>query len=240
MLRSFLAVLATASLIGCGDVSSPPPSGSTQAPVTDDSSTTPTAQSSKAIIPKDVTYRIIDQNTVPGIKRSLDIELNKKVPKSVLTAIAHKLKSSDSASYERTFIGYYLPDMKRNAGYWATTHFNPDLDVRILGLTTDQEAALTKTTEDPSRDVVGNWLDERPFVGHKVSIFTQDSKLYMETTFKDGSQGKYELIEKPSPLGRRFEKVDGSAAGDHWILDSGGNLQLRDNEGIISTARKLQ
>jgi len=48
------------------------------------------------------------------------------------------------------------------------------------------------------------------------------------------------LVARKSPLGQRFDKVADSTAGDHWILDSGGNLQLRDNEGLIATAKKIE
>ena len=63
----------------------------------------------------------------------------------------------------------------------------------------------------------------------------------MTTKYKDGSGGKkkQEIIESESILGRRFDKVGGSTSGDHWIIDASGNLQLRDNDGLISTAHKV-
>lgn len=62
----------------------------------------------------------------------------------------------------------------------------------------------------------------------------------METIYKDGSGGKEELVESSSPAGRRFDPLGGSSAGDHWILDSNGDLQLRDDEGLIATAKKIK
>ena len=61
----------------------------------------------------------------------------------------------------------------------------------------------------------------------------------MEKRYKDGSSREKQLLEKKSPLGQRFDTVKGSSAGDHWILDSNGNLQLRDNEGLIATFKKI-
>lgn len=81
----------------------------------------------------DEAYSVVDSKIIPGVKRSLDIRLNKQLSEEELRVIAHKLKAQDSRPYERTFIGYYLPGMPVNAGYWATTHFNPNLEVRILG-----------------------------------------------------------------------------------------------------------
>ena len=90
-------------------------------------------------IPDDMSYSIIDSTAIAGIKRSLDVRLNKRVTEDTLRAIALKLKSQDSRDYDRTFITYYLPGMTVGAGAWATTHFTPDLEVKILGLSTEEE-----------------------------------------------------------------------------------------------------
>lgn len=198
-----------------------------------------TASRSGTVIPAVVSYEIINQSTVPNIKRSLDIQLNRTISEDDLATIAHELKGLDSNSYTRTFIGYYLPGMKRNSGYWATTHFNPNLDVRILGLTSEQDAVLRQPAANQSREVIGSWIDTRPYIGHKVCIFKNNGNLYMEMTFGDGSKGKEKLVEKQSSLGRRFQKPAHSPAGDHWILDSRGDLQLHDNDGLISIATKI-
>ena len=149
-------------------------------------------------IPSDVTYSVIDSHKLLDIKRSLSIRLNKKVSEETLHAIAHKLKSQDSKTYERTFIVYYLPDMHVNAGAWATTHFNPDLEVRIRGLTIEQEKVMRQLPVDQSRDVIGVWLDETPIVASRIVIFRQVNRYFAESTFSDGSTLKEEIILKPS------------------------------------------
>ena len=62
-----------------------------------------------------------------------EIRLEKKVPKEFLKEIAKMLNHLEKRKYERTLILYFLPDMKTDSGAWATTHFNPNLEVRILG-----------------------------------------------------------------------------------------------------------
>jgi hypothetical protein len=196
-------------------------------------------QTSRQPIPDDVSYSIIDSSTLPGIKRSLDVRLNKKVSERTLRAIALNLKSQDSRNYDRTFIAYYLPGWTVDGGAWATTHFNPDLEVRILGLTAEEEENLVAEPASVTREIIGRWLDEGPFVANRITIFREDGRLFIEQMFKDGSSLKKEIVEKKSPLGRRFDKVEGSSAGDHWVLGSDGNLQLRDNDGLITTAKKI-
>ncbi len=190
-------------------------------------------------IPDDVSFTTIDTNTVPGIKRSLDIRLNKTVSEETLRAIAIKLKADEPRDFERTFIAYYLPDMAVGAGAWATTHFNPKLEVRVLGLTAEAEKMLAKEPAHDSREVIGRWLDSSPFVGGRITIFRDSGKVYFEQTFKDGSALTEELLEKPSSIGQRYNMAIASYTGDHWIIDGRGNLQIRDNQGLITTAKKI-
>ena len=189
-------------------------------------------------IPDDVSYSIIDSTARADIKRSLDVRLNKRVAEDTLHAIALKLKSQDSRDYDRTFITYYLPGMTVDAGAWATTHFTPDLEVKILGLSTEEEKKLSTAPAPAKREMVGRWLDEIPYASSRITIFHEGGKLYVERKFTDGSSLKKELVEKRSPLGRRFDQVGGATAGDHWILDSRGNLQLHDNDGLIRTGKR--
>lgn len=189
-------------------------------------------------IPSDVTFSIIDSSTIPGIKRSLDVRLNKKVSEHTLRAIALKLMAQDSRPYDRTFITYYLPGMTVGAGAWATTHFNPDLDVRILGLTAEANAKPITKSVPANREVIGRWLDEN--LGSRITIFGEKGRLFIEQTFTDGSSLQWELAERKSPLGRRFDKVEGSSTGDHWVVGSDGNLQMRDDDGLIATAKRIE
>ncbi len=187
----------------------------------------------------DVIYTIIDTNIIPGIKRSIDVRLNRKVSEKGLRAIALKLKRSDPKPYDRTYIGYYLPDMQVNAGYWATTYFTPDLEVRILGITATQEQALKQQPVDPSREIVGSWLDERPFGNGRIIIFEKDGRLLMENTYKDGSAGITEIMETRSPNGRRFDYKPDRGNGEYFLINSNGELQQLAEDGPFMTAKKF-
>jgi hypothetical protein len=55
-----------------------------------------------------------------------------------------------------------LPGMKLGEGAWARTNFDPDLDVRIRGLSVEQQAALKSApTQDSRALVIGTWLAVR-------------------------------------------------------------------------------
>ena len=150
------------------------------------------------------TYSVISDNIYRNAKRSIDVRLEQKVSEEALRAIAMKLKNIERVKYERTFIAYYLPDMKVGAGAWATSHFDPSLEVRILGLTAAEETTMTREAKSTSRDVVGIWMDDRPLIGATITIYRENAKLYLESKYKDGSGSTVEMNETRSSSGTKL------------------------------------
>ena len=191
-----------------------------------------------SVAPAEATYSVIQTNIVTGIRKSIDVRLDNEVSDASLRAIALELRSGDSRHYERTFIVYYLPGMPVGAGGWATTHFDPGLEVRILGLAGQAERADASGPLISTREDIGTWLDD--VTGVQIVMYSEGGKSYVEQYFNDGRFLKEELVEKPSPLGQRLESKGGSSLGRHWVVDNTGNLQIRDNVGLISTAKRIK
>jgi len=191
-------------------------------------------------ISNDVTYSIIRDDVIPGTKRTVNIRLNRRVSENVLRSIALEVKSQDTREYEYIFILYYLPGMEVGAGAWATTHFDPELEVVFLGASPEELAVITNMPIDPSREVIGVWFWELPAeYSHRITIYYLNHTPYMEKNFLDGSGSTEELTEKASSRGRRFEVKDRSY-GEYFLLDSQGNLHLGDEEGLFETLQKIK
>ena len=186
------------------------------------------------------TYSIITDKSFRDVKRSITVRLDKKVSEEVLRTIAWKLKNTGHKKYERTFIVYYLPDMKVGAGAWATSFFDPGLEVEILGLTAEEEEKMTKDAKSTSRDVVGIWMDDRPYVGATITIFRENAKLYLDSKYKDGSGSIEEMTESHSTIGTKLVEKGGNPHGEYFVLDRKGNLQAGGNDGIFLKYKKLQ
>ena len=190
-------------------------------------------------IPKDVSYTIINTDIMPRMKRSLDIRLNRRVSENVLRSIALKLKKKDKKQYKRTFICYYLPGMTVGAGAWATTHFNPNLQVQILGLSSKLESEIKKSTQDYSGKSLGRWIDHG-IAGGVITIYRQEDELFLEQIFNDKSKLREELIKRASKYGVCFDIKEGSPTGDYYLINKAGDLEIRDDAGLISTAKKIK
>ena len=183
-----------------------------------------------------VTYEVLTETRLPGIKRSLDVRLSDRAEEAALRDIAAELKARDPEGYERTFIVYYLPGMEPGAGGWATTHFNPDLKVNILGMTSEQLEALARKADRPQ--VLGTWIDQG-IAAAIVTIERSPEGLVMRRSFKDGSEGKRLLKEQHEPQpGRHYHYKEGDAFGEHMRINRAGDLEFWDQDGLFRTAKR--
>jgi hypothetical protein len=226
-----LAFIASLSLYGCdgtetrSDRHEVAPSASTASPEV-------------AALPSGVEITVIDEDIVAPHRRGLDVRLSRRVTEAELRAIANNLKERESEPYERTFIVYYLPEMEIGAGGWATSHFDPDLEIQILGASVEEDSIRRLSPISQSgRDIVGVWADDRPFQS-SVTIFREGGRTFVQPRFADGSGSPIEVRESRTSRGTRFQ-APGGGAGDHYLLTPGGDLEIRDNEGLIATARPM-
>jgi hypothetical protein len=180
------------------------------------------------------TFTVTVAQINPGIKRAIVVRLDRRITEAQLRDLAIRLKAMDSRQYERTFITYYLPHMPIGSGAWATTHFEPSLTVKILGLTIEQFDNLVRMPVPAGRKLVGRWINESPSWSFLATIFEQGGKLFLEQRFDDDGANIKELVEEKHPGGRLFRRAEGSRAGDHYIVTRSGDLEIRDNDGLIS------
>lgn len=89
-------------------------------------------------------YSVASDEYHAAIKRSVEVILDSQITEAELTSIAEEIKAQATHATERTFIGYRLGSQTEGV-YWATTHYNPELDVRIIGMTA-AEAEEAKDT----------------------------------------------------------------------------------------------
>lgn len=75
-------------------------------------------------------FAVTKDDYMAAIKRTVEVSLSREATEQELSAIAESLFKARSKDTERTFIGYRIGGTI--GGYWATTHYNPDLKVEIL------------------------------------------------------------------------------------------------------------
>ena len=106
--------------------------------------------------------------------------------------------------------------MPLNSGAWATTHFNPNLEVRILGSSVAQEEQFRNQVTTLHSSLIGCWLYEirgAPDMNRTYTICRQDAGLYITTTWTDGTSGTEPIEEKPHPEGRFLQTKSKQLSG---------------------------
>lgn len=187
-----------------------------------------------------VNYTVIEKTNLGTVNGSIVIRLEKKVTKDLLHKLALNLKKAQPRKYVRLFIEYYLPGMTPGSGAWATSHFNPNLEIRILGTTIEEEKALKAGSKGSSDEIIGEWLDESPYVGAKYTLMKKNGKIIMMRKFKDGSGSKKAMVQKNHSGKLRFEEKERNDFGEYYMIERNGNLGAYDSSGLISTMRAIK
>ncbi len=198
--------------------------------------------SEKLKIPSDeIQYTIINEEKYLDIKTSIDIRLKSAVDEETITQIAKELEKERRGKYKRIFINYYLEGMKVGEGAYALSHFNPNLEVQIMGLTKEEKTQLLKKTSLSESNLIGRWIDDSPYAGKVITISRNANtlELSIKSSYKDGSEGSKKLIEKIVNGQKRWIE-EGNVFGEYYFLNNDGNLSIYDAEGLYKTLPKIK
>ena len=175
-------------------------------------------------------YEIIGRDRIGNTRCSFDVRLEERVPESSIRNIAEEIKRREAEECERVFIVHYLPGMKVNAGAWATSHFTPNLEVRILGQTVGQANSAPPLLDG---EVVGRWRRDVLPAGW-LTIVRRNDQLIARWDYTDGINSENSLDESQLPDGRlRFEDQGENAFGEYYIVETDGLIGLYDEDGQI-------
>ena len=208
-------------------------------------------------------YSIIKIETIPGIKASIDVRLKREFYKSEIEELAYILKNQLNQDYENIFICYYMPGMKVGNGAWATSHFNPDLDIFMTSKFYDdtikkEEIDTTKTKiafqkfkdKNRSAKIIGNWYEGNGLI---IIFYKKRKKYYLieiktENPIigkpvellirKSGTNIKYIIKDLLYPKDMENVKLIGDYT-DYYKIERNGDLSLYDKIGLIERYKKL-
>lgn len=170
-------------------------------------------------------------------RRIVSVRLDTRAGEDELARIATSLRKGDQDG-RRTLVNFYLPGMSLKETSWATATFAPALKISVHGLTLDEEAAYRAEAAREKRPVVGMWLTQAPAVPGLLVIYREKTKLFAEWRVRGGHRTVEEVIESRWNGGRRFD-IAGDA-GQHYVLVSGGVLELREKSGLIAAAEPVK
>lgn len=180
-------------------------------------------------------YRIFSDERLGTVKRSVEVRIEDRITVAQLEKIARQIRQKRD---QKTFILYYLPGMESGHGAWASTHFNPELQVIILGETVEEADVMSSSDiPDGAREVVGSWAISG-LAARRIDIYATDEGWWIRILYKEGT-GNPVRATRTTTGGLVSYAAEGATDGEHYRIRSDGNLEIWDREGLIESARPL-
>ena len=187
-------------------------------------------------------YAIINENTDKAFnKTNIDIRLKEEISKTDLKNIALELKE-DRNEYDKVWIFYYLTGQEPGNGAWATTHFTPELEVKMIGASKEASKEMNETKV--TGEILNSWYENDAMLPNKKYLVKEDGKLFMKSIYPktelagDGGELKEEVVEKKLKNGMiryDYENIH----GEYYLIEKNGNLGLYNDSGKFKEAKKI-
>lgn len=165
------------------------------------------------------------EQEIPKIKLSLTVNISKRVNSEELSGLAEKIYNSyDGSEYESVFIIYMLPKMAFDNGSYASSHYNPDLEIKIYDLTDEEILKIQNNFSISDR----YWFDRKIL----FEILKEENKYYIHQFGSDLTTEKRELVKevKGSDTLYRFKNNE---FGEYYLLNRNNDLSIYDEKGFI-------
>ena len=186
--------------------------------------------------PIELQYAITSDEHKGNIKRTVEVELPNRTDEKTLSAIAKKIFSMTSEQYERTFIAYRIAG-DSNRGYWATTHFNPNLEIKILG-SSDQAHNALMALPPPNGEVIGAWIVN--WGGeYKMTAYMKNGAVFVQKDFADNSSSTEPFEMEGVDTLIKLQDERGKRDREYFLVNQDGNLEFWSESGNFYTAPKL-
>jgi hypothetical protein len=187
----------------------------------------------------DIQINILEKDYIRERKANISIEIESHINESSIKWLAKKIKEEMFKNAERVFIFLYLKnDLIKNCA-WATAHFLPEFEIKILGAKKESIQALDKIM------IVGNiletWQDNYSEMPAKYVLIKENGKLFIKSFFaKTGLSDSYELVEEVTESHSKGTiRLDyENDFGEYFIIERNGYLGTFGENGKFREAQK--
>lgn len=183
-------------------------------------------------------YKIVEDTVKRNIKRTVEVELSSRMDEETLIALAEKIYAMSDAKVERTFITYRLAN-EGDGTAWATTHYNPEFKVDIVGATASDYEKI-KNTNISKGEEIGSWMVSRG-MDSKVTAYKKDGQVYIQELYDFGPLSKEDKVYESTELdeGIKLQSENDKNHNEYYIINKKGDLEFWSDNGNYYTAPKI-
>ncbi|WP_353170025.1 hypothetical protein [Flavobacterium sp.] len=184
----------------------------------------------KEPLPDNFSYNIIEDKSSDALeKNQLTLEIKQKLTEGQIATLAEELLKSKN-NQRRFYIFYILSGMKNGSSTWATSHFDPELDIQIIGSTSKEDENSNKiSSEQIDGEVIGKWIEEQ-YTSSNYIIYIKENRTFLKSTFKNGQTSEEELTDLKVQNGVKYFYKEGGFNGEYFILNLSGDLEFYNSE----------
>ena len=108
-------------------------------------------------------------------------------------------------------------------------------------MTIDQEKEMrTKSDDEEGKKIISSWIDDRPYVGAKITIYEDKEKFYMTSVYGDKSSSTEEMKVTKKGNGRKVETIEKNGFGEYFLINEEGALEFWSSTRNYYTAKELK
>lgn len=186
--------------------------------------------------PTQVSYKILSDEKKSNIKRTVQIELERRITAQEIEKIAQEIFDLEQQKYERTFIMYSIKN-ENMGGAWATSHFDPTLNVKILGSTVDEHQKLNAVQVKVDGKVIGQWRSTWGFETTMV-MYEHKNKMWLKQILSDGSSTDADELIKINKNNKQGFAIKDDDNSEYYVINQNGDLEFWSERGNYYTAKK--
>lgn len=174
---------------------------------------------------------------LPKFDRTVEIELPERITEKELEVIA---KEVYDPKFKNTLIGYRIKGEKKG-GYWATTHYLPNMKVEIIAGTKEEIDQLKKILMPDVSGSLGTWLVPGGIPIQATIAKDVDGSHTFGIMFRHGESVFTEsMISELSNGQLRYYTAMDKKNGKFYAIGKDGSLEVWDSKkGLIYTALPL-
>lgn len=229
------AVTALLTLTACSDNAVDVADGTTSESAVSEPSLSSKSEKSAISIPP---YEIVEDDVKRNVKRTVEVVISERMDEESLIALAEKIYALSNAKVERTFILYRLANGSDGTA-WATTHYEPDLKVRIVGATASDYERM-KNTNVSEGELLGSWMASRG-MDSKITAYKKDGQVYIRELYNIGPLHKEDPVYESTELdeGIKLQSENDKDHNEYYIINKKGDLEFWSDNGNYYTAQKI-
>ena len=190
-------------------------------------------------LPENFNYTITKDLSNPNLeKNEIYVDISEKLTEGQIATLAEELYNQKNKE-RRFYIFYQLQNEKNENVAWATSHFDPELEIGINGSTKSEDEKMLKSSKETDGEILGMY-NEKEYTFATYTIFKKNGKVFVKTVYKDGSFSDSEVKETKVKDGIKLVEKNTNGNGEYYVLKNNILEFYNGKNEMFTTANKLK